>query len=152
MEKNIKKNIYVCICVCGKSLQSCPTLCDPMDYSPPGSSIHGILRILEWVAMPIFPNPGIEPMSLTSSALAGGFFTTSTMGKTESLCCIAGISALKIKYISIKFFLKKDDSSYKSSCPLIVRGGELAFGQDIYYPPPQLLASTFLIRLSFPLA
>ena len=34
--------------------QSCPTLCDPMDYSPPGSSIHGILqaRILEWVAMP----------------------------------------------------------------------------------------------------
>ena len=33
--------------------QSCPTLCDPMDYSPPGSSVHGILqaRILEWVAM-----------------------------------------------------------------------------------------------------
>ena len=34
--------------------QSCLTLCDPMDYSPPGSSVHGILqaRILEWVAMP----------------------------------------------------------------------------------------------------
>ena len=34
--------------------QSCPTLCDPMDCSPPGSSIHGILqtRILEWVAIP----------------------------------------------------------------------------------------------------
>ena len=33
--------------------RSCPTLCDPMDYSPPGSSIHGILqaRILEWVAI-----------------------------------------------------------------------------------------------------
>ena len=33
--------------------QSCPTLCDPMDCSPPGSSVHGILqaRILEWVAM-----------------------------------------------------------------------------------------------------
>ena len=33
--------------------QSCPTLCDPMDYTPPGSSIHGILqaRILEWVAI-----------------------------------------------------------------------------------------------------
>ena len=32
--------------------QSCPTLCDPMDYSLPGSSIHGILqaRVLEWVA------------------------------------------------------------------------------------------------------
>ena len=37
-----------------KSLQSCPTLWDPMDCSPPGSSVHGILqaRILEWVAMP----------------------------------------------------------------------------------------------------
>ena len=37
-----------------KLLQLCPTLCDPMNYSPPGSSVHGILqaRILEWVAMP----------------------------------------------------------------------------------------------------
>ena len=37
-----------------KSLQSCPILCDPMDYSLPGSSVHGILqaRKLEWVAMP----------------------------------------------------------------------------------------------------
>ena len=36
-----------------KSLQSCLTLCDPMDSSPPGSSVHGILqaRILEWVAI-----------------------------------------------------------------------------------------------------
>ena len=40
--------------VCAKLLQSCPTLCEPMDYSPPGSSVHGILqaRILEWAAMP----------------------------------------------------------------------------------------------------
>ena len=37
-----------------KSLQSCPTLCNAMDCSPPGSSAHGILqaRILEWVAVP----------------------------------------------------------------------------------------------------
>ena len=37
-----------------KSLQSYPTLCNPMDCSPPGSSVHGILqaRILEWVAIP----------------------------------------------------------------------------------------------------
>ena len=41
------------LCVHAKSLQSCPTLYDPMDCSPPGSSIHGILqaRILEWVAI-----------------------------------------------------------------------------------------------------
>ena len=48
-----------------KSLQSCLTLCDPMDCSPPGSSVHGILqvRILEW--LPFFspgdlPNPELE--------------------------------------------------------------------------------------------
>ena len=42
------------ICVCAKSLQLYQTLCDPMDRSPPGSSVRGILqaRILEWVAMP----------------------------------------------------------------------------------------------------
>ena len=36
-----------------KSLQSCPTLCDPVDGSPPGSCVHGILqaRVLEWVAI-----------------------------------------------------------------------------------------------------
>ena len=48
--------------------QSCSTLCDPMDCSPPGSSVHEILqaRILEWVAMPSsrdLPDPGIEPRS-----------------------------------------------------------------------------------------
>ena len=47
---------YGCMHVCmhTKSLQSCPTLCNPMDCSPPGSSVCGILRarILEWVAMP----------------------------------------------------------------------------------------------------
>ena len=39
---------------CAKSLQLCPTFCNPMDCSPPGSSVHGILqaRILEWVAVP----------------------------------------------------------------------------------------------------
>jgi len=37
-----------------KSLQSCPTLCDPIDGSPPGSAVPGILqaRTLEWVAIP----------------------------------------------------------------------------------------------------
>ena len=45
--------VYVCICVCAKLLLLCLTLCDPMDCSPPDSSVHGILqaRILEWVAV-----------------------------------------------------------------------------------------------------
>ena len=47
------------VCVRAKSLQSCPTPWDPMDCSPPGSSVHGILqaRILEWVAMPSYSGP-----------------------------------------------------------------------------------------------
>ena len=42
----------VCVSVC-EVTQSCPTLCDPMDCSLPGSSLHGILqaRVLEWVAI-----------------------------------------------------------------------------------------------------
>ena len=45
---------HLWICVLAKALQSCLTLCDSVDYSPSGSSGHGILqaRILEWVAMP----------------------------------------------------------------------------------------------------
>ena len=51
------KNLGVkkqCVCVCVRESQSCPTLCDPMDYSPPDSSVHWILqaRIMEWVAVP----------------------------------------------------------------------------------------------------
>ena len=37
------------VCVCAKPLQSCLTLCDPMNCNPPGSSVH---ETLEWVAMP----------------------------------------------------------------------------------------------------
>ena len=48
--------------------QLCPTLCDPMDCNPPGSSVHGVFpaRILEWVASFFsrdLPDPGIEPRS-----------------------------------------------------------------------------------------
>ena len=69
------------IAVCGaKLLQVCGILCDPMDYSPPGSSGIFQARILEWVAKPSsrdLPDPGTELTSLTSLELAGRFFTTS---------------------------------------------------------------------------
>ena len=64
-----------------KSFQLCLTLCDPMDCSLPGSSVHEILqaKILEWVAMPfsrgIFLTQGSNPR-LMSPALAGQLFTT----------------------------------------------------------------------------
>ena len=59
-----------------KSLQSCPALCDPVDHSPPGSSVHGILHGLPCPPPRDLPDPGIKPASLMSPALAGVFFTT----------------------------------------------------------------------------
>ena len=62
--------------------QSCPTLCDPMNYSPLASLSMGFSRQKYSSGLPCpppgdLPNPGIESPSLTSPALAGGFFTTS---------------------------------------------------------------------------
>ena len=66
--------------------QPYPTFCNSADCNPPGSSVQGILqtRILEWVGFPPpgdLPDPGIEPMSLASPALAGRLFTTVPPGK-----------------------------------------------------------------------
>ena len=62
------------VSLCAMSLQSCPTLCDSVDCSPPGSSVLGILqaRALEWVAMRSSrgsSNPGTEPASHASPGL-----------------------------------------------------------------------------------
>ena len=67
-----------CVCVCSVT-QLCLTLCDPMECSPRGSSVYGIsqARILEWVAISYSRESSqsrVEPMSITSLALAGGFF------------------------------------------------------------------------------
>ena len=53
-------------CVCSKLLQSCLTLCNTMDHSQPGSSVHGILqaRIVKWVAMP-FSRGSSQPRDQT---------------------------------------------------------------------------------------
>ena len=65
-------------CVCVKVAQSCPTLCDPMDYT-----VQGILqaRILEWVAFPFsgdLPNPELK---LRSPALQADSLPTELSGK-----------------------------------------------------------------------
>ena len=66
-------NLLICVLV----TQSCLTLCDPMDCSPVGSSVHGILqaRILEWVAIS-FSRGSSEPRDQTQvSCIVGSFFT-----------------------------------------------------------------------------
>ena len=72
--------------VCAQLLQLCPTLCDPMNCSPPASSAHGILqaRILQWVTMPSSRGSS-RPRDWTHvsciSCIAGGFFTIELPGK-----------------------------------------------------------------------
>ena len=78
------------MCVLCSVSQSCQTLWDPMECSPPGSSVYGVLqaRILEKVAISFSrdlqgsPDPGIE---LSSPGLAGGFCTTEPSGKPSFL-------------------------------------------------------------------
>ena len=69
-----------------KSLQSCPTLCHPIDGTPPGSSVSGILqaRILEWVAFPFSRWSSQSRDQTQVSHIAGVFFTS--WATREALC------------------------------------------------------------------
>ena len=75
--------------MCAKSLQSCPTLCDPMDYTAlQGPLSMGFSRREYWSGFlhpppGDLPDPGIKPEYLMSPALAGGVFTTSTTQEVQ---------------------------------------------------------------------
>ena len=76
-----------CTCACNECCQSCPTLCDLLDCSSPGSSVHVFqARKLEWVAIfycRVFSDSVVEPESPASPALSGRFFTTAQPGKPK---------------------------------------------------------------------
>ena len=82
--------------MCATLLQSCSILCDLMDCSPPGSSVHGILqtRKLEWVAVP-HSRGSSQTRDQThvscGSCIAGRFFTTESPGDAQSLICSMSI-------------------------------------------------------------
>ena len=87
-----------------KSLQLCPTLCDPIDCGLPGSSVHGTFqaRILEWLPCPPpkdLPDPEIEPMPLMSPHWQAGSLPLASPEKpvlgTRTTCKITSIPALK---------------------------------------------------------
>ena len=99
--------------------QSCLTLWDPMDCSPPGSSVYGILqaRILEWVAMPSFRGscqPGIKPASPAVPALQAGSSPLSHRGN--------------LNYTSIK---KRRRRRWRNM--LLVMGNMVAQSQKLIY-------------------
>ena len=111
---NIYSIVYLCVCVCScvpmcvcmcvythaRLLQSCPTLCNPMDYSLPGSSVHRDCPGKNTGVGCHFLFQGRRNPGLMSPALTGGFFTTSTIWKAYkciSLCvyvCVYLISLL----------------------------------------------------------
>ena len=87
----INSRLCVCVCVCvyahAKSFLLCPALCDPMDCSLPGSSVHGDSPgknpgvDCHFFLQGIFPSQGSNP--LTSPALAGGFFIISSTWEAQ---------------------------------------------------------------------
>ena len=102
-----------------KSLQSCPTLCDPMDCSLPGSSVHGTLqaRVLEWVAIAfsrtnlpvhsISPFPPFLSICLFSRSLSLFLFC-----KFWLLKCISGWKSLVTEVWLLRNNLEKVQGSF----------------------------------------
>ena len=80
--------VCVCVCVCARArgrtvAQSCPILCNPTDWTPPGSSVHGIVQawILEQAAISS-SRVSSQPRNQTHiSCITGRFFTTVPPGK-----------------------------------------------------------------------
>ena len=100
-----------CCCLVAKL---CPTLCNPTDHSPPGSSVHGVLQAwtLEGGAMPSsrdFPDPGIEPAFLTYISCTGSFFTTSAttsrLGTGEIISSEGRLCSEKSALVCFKWLL-----------------------------------------------
>ena len=93
---------HVCCCCCYLVAKSRPTLWDPLDFSPPYSSVPGIsqARLLEQVAISSpgdLPDPRIKP---TSPALASGFFITESPGKLLHMPTIWG-NGVQLEYVNL---------------------------------------------------
>ena len=89
-----------------KLLHSCPTVCDPVDCRPSGSSSMGFSRQEYWSGLPFhppghLPDPGTEPASLMSPALAGRFFftTCAVLFILDTKYINKNIRNLKINYL-----------------------------------------------------
>ena len=112
-----------CVCAHAMSLQSCPTLCEPMDHSPSGSSVCGILqaRILEWVATPSSRRSS-PPMDQTrvspaSPALQAHSSTAEPTGKSYTCICIYThiyTYIYKDTYICLSALIKSTEKLYSN--------------------------------------
>ena len=107
--------VCVCVCVCMLVTQSYTILCDPMDCSSPGSSVHGILqaRTLEWVAIP-FSGGSSQPKNQTRvSHIACRFFTIwvtteDLWGPFSARQCVS----ITLRLLTIVYFRKLLNSEF----------------------------------------
>ena len=114
----------VVACLSAKSLLLCSTLCDPMDHSPPVSSVHEVLqaRILEWVARDL-PDPRIELLFLVSPELTGGFVSTSTTWETllDTLSLNFSVNKLDLQTLCSHTLLLSCGAQHRG-CPAFLGG------------------------------
>ena len=99
--------------------QSCPTLCDPMDCSPPGSSVHGIFQawILEWVAIS-FSRGCSRPRDWTRvSRIVGRCFTIQATREAHA-SCKSYTKAIHNNYASIYTNKEQSRNETKKTIPL----------------------------------
>ena len=122
--------------------QSCPTLCHPMNCSPAGFSVYGILqaRILEWIAIP-FSRGSSWPRDWTQvSCIAGSFFTIWTTGKSfrrvwhelKQLLGIRELSKINGRGCSVCVTSKKQNKKQFRYCGIVL----------VAWPEPEDLYST----------
>ena len=127
-----------------KSLQSCPTLCNPMDCSPPGSCIHGILQARILNGLP-YPSPGDLPKAEIepgSPALKADYLLSEPLGKPfirfmlkdENRCCYQniyiyifdfGMSNLSFHPIDPHLFPTYTCTSFYQAKPVFLNSGRL---------------------------
>ena len=89
-----------------KSLQSRLTLCDPVDCSPPGFSVHGILQARNWSGLPCPPpgdflDPGIKPTSFMSPGWQAGSLPLVPPGQPG---CLLGRDFWSVYFLCVKEF------------------------------------------------
>ena len=96
---------YMCFLCCA---QPCPTLCNPLDCSPPGSSVQKISQQEFWSGLLIpsledLPDPGIRPVS---SAVTGRFFTTEPPGQPllQSILLVKSCLVIFQPHVFVSFF------------------------------------------------
>ena len=140
--------------------QLCLTLCDPVDCSPPGFSVHGILqaRILEWIAIPFsrgFTQPGDQ---IQVSCIAGRFFTVWATGISHDACHNRvyltpkrsarrshQLRKQRQKDILLHYFHKNGETKVHEGWPSPARLHSGWEGRKIHWPCPQSGSSHVLL-------